>query len=757
MQSIVKKIQSEDVVAFQQRHTGTVIYYAADRQRATEKSPMFGSRDIYYVDHQDVVQFGQGQFLISHSALDRPLLVQSECHGYCPKGRAKELVEYYVGATSSSLLTGLNASVNLQLKKFAKEVESYASDRLATLESDLVSLESSIGEIVRGESGLEVTAKFKIQIAEGDRNTQIKTGAFEARLLESSMTINVALEMDTFPIVNQELQAWLLSQRPDEMREKVIKQVVTFLEEGVNIYDYAYHFEEKVGLPLKQVINDVLGSQYKRVIRGMRFSRQQDISLPPENCTISHRSEMEIFNQQGARIPIVVQHALLLQLNNARVYLEQRITQTESRIKEILDFETKNAFWDQNPESVFRTELRKDLESQLRERVKGAVAKIGYEVKHILILLQSDSQDDGAVDIVVEGQFDTATPGIQVGLKVLVEADWPNVLQKLEHYQPGTDTLKRSMQLLVQQSVANVLRKTLAVDFYFFFFAEKDDVSVANRIRERLLTSLEKYHLANVEVSLIPQNSDLQVFLRELQQVPQDLSMNIRSFHHENSFAEVTLKITFNIGNPVLNGFENFFNKSQLKQEKFLALLKRRLNDLIVAELQLQNFRISLIITVEDRRVLLEEIIQPIADSLAPEFGLEIRIVNLSRSHIEQEGIWFEAGKQLAITTTTGEIEELNRQIQALMLRRKELDVINKKEEEDLHDGFQTESSVLEGYKKERSGIEAKLATLMPTQLRNPAESSKPSIQPPLISRTQNPFAQGGKDGQDNNGTKRLD
>lgn len=687
---IVRALAQEDIRSYLSRSQGIVLYYHQSQRKAIFKRPLFSSSEVkaYYIDLTQKIEGKNVTFEIKLPKLPRSIPLTLEYSAYVIPEVADRFLQKYLSVPSKDLVADITETIRLAITSILEEEPSLGITELASLLQNSDQLGKKIRHSVAEIEFVNLKVACKLNLEKINQPYNFEITQLVTQLKDSLQTVRLDIQFSATALPEKEIIGWLKVQQ-DEVTLRCKGVILDFFDKNITVGEYVAHFETKVTRQIKTQIQNTIEAEWGLTWGTGRSRGFPDFNIPPKELNISHECDRTIYNKAGHAIKITVRHELLLSLQSMEDLIALGIDRPEEKIKQIINSETAKAFWNVSTLQVFDPIKRMELKEGIGKSVVEEIEKIGYEARHVLLLLDSQFSEVANLNISSENSYFTRTDGVKLELKVVFGGRWDSPLEMMEHYRPDgglEEIIKNEVELNIQQE----LYMCEAEDVYFHFdriethtdSGEKRDTSIRERIETRVRDILKDYRIVTPQITLIPQNNDLQTFFTDLSRTSHKFTCSFRSFNSMTLGEDINLEITFDITKPNEAGFMTFFNKMKLGREAFLKDLKTHMQERIVAIAKTLHASVLAYSKHAEVAEIRKRLIVPIADQMQHEFGIHVEIRNvdrqLTKNELEEMTRTAELHKLLVNETTSAVVTK----VEAIIEEIKTIDKSIREEEE---------------------------------------------------------------------------
>jgi hypothetical protein len=344
-------------------------------------------------------------------------------------------------------------------------------------------------------------------------------------------------------------------------------------------------------------------------------------NLPPNREQLTHNVNCITKNSYD----IVIEHHLILTLNNLGNFYSSGITNLNQWVKSELERITQDYIFEKDFTDLalsFNSDYIKD------EMVKSVVNK-GYEIKQLIIVpkLKGIVPDYFDFEVGKDIEFPTQKDDVKVKLNIVINGKIEEPKKLTKYINPSVT--RDSIILKMKETVVNTVRQFIhRVDpqmFYMHFDSpcNGEDISLSDELKERLKSKLEvEFGSNHIEIILKQLETDLIKKFKALQGISHPVYI-------ENFTKQARFQCYFYVERVSNSGYHLFIAKCDAHQGKDIKEIFEEIARVIKNRTEIElntkfNYKDSSVITPQFTNYILE-LLRKSKVLIEEEFGLIIR------------------------------------------------------------------------------------------------------------------------------------
>ena len=348
-------------------------------------------------------------------------------------------------------------------------IESFGPERLvANYEREALALEAELQRVARKSLGLELKLVMSPGLTEL-APVPLPATVLNVRTRDSALPLAVSFECVLEVAPDQRLVAHARAGQLEQLKAALVREAESFLRTQLTLHQLYAGLHDYVP---KRFLESAAGiaAAYGRAIGGLIF-RCDFAAQHAVFRSIRHQVDGHYeFEYQNPRYPgpIQVDASYNLRLVDVAKLLDSEVTNVESWIQRRVEQASRDVLFNVSHEELCGRFAQS--KSELAERVKGAVERIGYQLQHFITVtdhqldeLLKGKELSTKVDFVLKSD-EVVKSSLKVFVKVQIN-DFSKIIEKVKN----NEVVALEMQRLIERTVAFELRQVKPEDFYKYF------------------------------------------------------------------------------------------------------------------------------------------------------------------------------------------------------------------------------------------------------------------------------------------------
>ncbi|NEO73062.1 hypothetical protein [Moorena sp. SIO3H5] len=468
------------------------------------------------------------------------------------------------------------------------------------------------------------------------------------------------------------------------------REIQKYLRENTTISKFYYELKDTVRHELVNHLNSILDKQGLRV--GYLFINSKTVSsslLPKELVEIQYRVECKVQKYAGS---VYVENNLQMLSQDFRRYISAQSPNLQGWVETKLEKIVKPLLLDKNYADIL-CDFSQEAEA-IRQAMQIEAESIGYRIKHIVsVPKQEHSQLLEKLEIKDDtSEFSTNLASIKVTISTTVDLKFIS-LKKIEDYLNKTvDDIKELIKETINRTTRVIIRTIDPERFYMRFFDPKSgEKSVEQELKDEITQALEEQFGAQIiRVDPITEQTEIMDYVNKLMGEVGSFECEVLSLTggepvtFQGDFKILGIEpnswYTFQLAFPSMrqpkeklweehealkNEYSNLIksgdvgnNRNKLdKIHQIIDAIKNEypginkikisIENSITAKLETAKSELLRYTDFEHLSTMESYINQWARESVIEQYGLEIKITNLSRSRTQEEKSFYEAKAKL--------------------------------------------------------------------------------------------------------------
>ena len=693
LDQIIRQIYKAEASAkYEANSDEIVIIFDKNKKVFLNCIPILSENNIVYYlvyNTNNASSFAESRDLlieVTDFARNRKLGISVDYRASCPSGKEEQVAR---------ALCGDNSPGDELDKRIKRWVFQLTDDRAAQFIDNYYSqvhwLQTQLKTKAAEEIGLNLDVRLSLEKENDLKPLTIRPTEIKVYVKDSDYPLD--LEVETELIVNDPVKATsnLDSDWWNSLVNLTTAEIKQYLLRNITISQFYYELEDTVKNGLVNHLNNILGHQGRRVKYLFLNNKTFSSCSPPQDFVEIKDLKIDCKVQKYGN-SVSVENNLQMLLQDLRRYISAKSPNVEDWVKRKLEKIVKPLLIDKNYADIL-CDFSQEAEA-IRQAMQIEAESIGYYVKHILsVTKQEHSQLLENLEIKDEkSEFLTNVASINVKLSTAVNLKFTS-LEKIDYYlNKKVDDIKKIIQKTINRTTEEIIRTIEPERFYMRFYKPKNgEKSVEQELKDEITKALEdKFGATLIRVVPIPEQTDIIEYLQRLIGIVGSFECKVPSLMggeavtFQGDFKILGIKqdswYTFQLAfqsmrqsqqellqecqtltqqyskviksGDVEDNIDKIYKinqKIRVIENDFFGIddIKNSIEKSVTAKLKTAN---SQLLTYTDIQLLstMEHHINHWArESVVEQYGLDINIINLSRSPTQQEKSFSEAKAKL--------------------------------------------------------------------------------------------------------------